>query len=679
MARPSEERSTAWGRSVVHTACPLDCPDSCSLAVTVERGRVVDIDGSTTAPSTEGFICGKVRRFDRRVYSSERILYPAVRTGPKGSGEFGRVPWDEALDLIAGKLVDARERHGAESVLPYYYGGSNGLLTNDLEDARFFRRFGASRLARTVCAAPTGAAAAAMYGKMPGVAYPDYEAARLIVIWGSNPSASGIHLVAPLKRALKAGARLVVIDPRRTPLARQADLHLPVRPGTDLPVALAIIRELFERDWADRAFLDTHATGVDDLARAAAGWTIDRAAAEAGIAAADLARFAEWYGTTSPAVIRCGWGQERNRNGGSATLAILALPAVAGKFGLRGGGYTMSNSAAWGIKADDLIDTPAPATRVVNMNHLGRALTAYDKPPVSVLFVYNCNPLMTVPDQNLVRRGLLRDDLFTVVHEQVMTDTALLADVVLPATTFLEHYDIAKGYGAYHLHLVQPAIDAVGEARPNQELFRDLGVRLGQTPPDDDDLGEIGALMDTARRLPPGVAPSLLDGAPLPAPGGGHPVQFVDVRPATADGRVHLHPADLPSSDGLYVYRPDPATAEFPLCLISPASEHTISSTLAELRPGIARVKIHPADSAARNIEEGDTVRLFNALGEVQCEAVVTPEVPVGTVSLAKGLWARSTFNGATANALVPDSLSDIGGGACFNDARVQVEVLARH
>jgi anaerobic selenocysteine-containing dehydrogenase len=286
---------------------------------------------------------------------------------------------------------------------------------------------------------------------------------------------------------------------------------------------------------------------------------------------------------------------------------------------------------------------------------------------------------MTVPDQNLVRRGLAREDLFTVVHEQVMTDTALFADVVLPATTFLEHYDIAKGYGAYHVHLVRPAIDAVGEARPNQELFRGLGVRLGLTPREDDDLGEIGTLMDAAGRLPPGVAPAILDGAALPAPGDGRPVQFVDVLPRTADGRAHLYPADLPSTDGLYAYRPDPATAAFPLCLISPASEHTISSTLGELRPGIARVKIHPADAASRMIDEGDSVRIFNDLGEVHCEALVTPEVPRGTVSLPKGLWARSTFNGGTANALVPDSLTDIGGGACFNDARVQVEVLARH
>jgi anaerobic selenocysteine-containing dehydrogenase len=670
----------SWGRSTVETACPLDCPDSCSLDVTVERGRVVKIDGSRAAPSTEGYICGKVRRFDRRVYSDERLLYPAVRSGPKGSGTFERVSWAEALELIAGKMRDAIDRFGAESILPYHYGGSNGLLTNDLEDARFFRRLGASRLARTLCAAPTGAAATALYGRMPGVAYEDYESARLIVVWGANPSSSGIHLVSHIKAAKNAGAKLVVVDPRRTPLARQADLHLPVRPGTDLPVALAVIHELFTRGWADLPFLGAHATGVDELRRAAADWPIARAAAEAGLDAGALATFAEWYGTTSPAVIRCGWGSERNRNGGAATMAILALPAVGGKFGVRGGGYTMSNSAAWGITAERLIDTPAAPTRVINMNRLGRALTDLADPPVTVLFVYNCNPVATVPDQNAVRRGLSREDLFTVLHEQVMTDTAAFADVLLPATTFLEHYDIAKGYGAYHVHLVRPVVAAVGEARPNQELFRELGVRLGVTPPsEDDDLGETGSLMDAVRRLPDGVRPAILDGAPLQTPGDGRPVMFVDAMPRTADERVHLYPTEIETTHGLYAYQPDPATARHPLSLISPASEHTISSTLGEFRPGIARLKVHPDDAHARSIAEGDAVRLFNDLGEVHCEASVTAEVRPGTVSLPKGLWARSTFNGATTNALVPDALTDLAGGACFNDARVQVELLGRH
>jgi anaerobic selenocysteine-containing dehydrogenase len=677
MPEPAIAPPKTWGRTKVQTACPLDCPDSCSLDVTIERGKVAKIDGSRAATSTEGYICGKVRGFDRRVYHETRLLYPAVRKGPKGSGEFERVTWDEALGLIAERMVQARETCGAESVLPYNYGGSNGILTNDFEDTRLFRRFGASRLLRTLCAAPTGAAATAMYGKMAGVAYSDYEHAQLIVVWGCNPSASGIHLVSHVNKAQARGARVVVIDPRRTPLARKADLHLPVRPGTDLPVALALIRDLFERGRADRAFLDAHATGVEALRNAARDWTIDRAAAEAGIDAADLATLAEWYADRSPAVIRCGWGQERNRNGGGATLAILALPAVAGKFGVRGGGYTMSNSGAWNINSEALIDVPAPAVRNVNMNHLGRALTEYRDPPVSVLFVYNCNPLATVPHQNLVREGLKREDLFTVVFEQVMTDTAEYADVVLPATTFLEHYDVAKGYGAYHFHLVQPVIAAVGESRPNHEVFRELGVRLGLST--DDDLGEAGALLDAAARLPEPHAGALLHGGPVQAPGDGTPVQFVDIQPRTPDARVHLFPETLAEPGELYKYTPDPATSAFPLSLISPASEHTISSTLGELRPSIARVRIHPDDAHPRVIGDGDAVRIFNALGEVHCEASVTPEIRPGTLAIPKGLWAKSTFNGSTSCALVPDTLTDIAGGACFNDARVQIELLARH
>lgn len=666
------------GRSTVQTACPLDCPDACSLSVTIEGGRVAKIDGNHQAPVTDGYICGKVRGFHHRVYGPDRLLFPAVRKGGKGTGDFERVTWDEALDLIASKLAAARDRFGAESVLPYYYGGSNGLLTNELEDARFFRRFGASRLARTICAAPTSFAAKELYGKMGGVAYQDYADARLVVIWGCNPPASGIHLVSHVKQAQKAGARLVVVDPRRTPMAGHADLHLPVRPGTDVVVALAMIRELFAAGRADLAFLDAHATGVDALRAAAEPWTIERAADVAGVSAQALRQVSEWYGTISPAVIHCGWGQERNRNGAASSMAIMALPAVGGKFGVRGGGYTMSNSGAYGLAGERLIGMPGGGARTINMNHLGRVLTEEQDPPVAVLFNYNCNPLATAPDQNRVREGLRRDDLFTIVFEQVMTDTATYADVLLPATTFLEHYDITKGYGAYHFHLTQPVIAAIGEARPNHEVFHDLSVRLGLVPAQDDEetLGEAGAVMDVAERLPRDLSSALLEQRVATGPANGRPIQFVDVHPKTDDGRIHLYPVLADPSARLYTYAPDPATPDFPLSLISPASPHTISSTLGELRPNVARLKVHPEDANPRGIADGDRVRVFNGLGDVHVEAAVTPEVRPGTVSLPKGLWAKSTFNGATGTALVPDAIEPLSGGACFNDARVQVELL---
>jgi anaerobic selenocysteine-containing dehydrogenase len=678
---PRDLSPDAWGHSTVETACPLDCPDSCSLAVTVERGRLVEIDGSRTNPVTDGYICAKVRRFGDRVYGDDRLKYPAVRTGPKGTPTFSRVGWDEALDLVASRMREARARWGGESILPFCYGGSNGLLTQDTADAELFRRFGASRLARTVCAAPTGAAAQAMYGKMAGVTYADYRHARLIVIWGANPSASGIHLVPHIRDAQRSGALLVVVDPRATPLARHADLHLRVRPGADLPVALAVHRFLFEQGHADQAFLQAHARGADRLRARAADWTFERAAGVSGVDAAAIERFAALYAERAPAVIRCGWGLERNRNGGNAVLAVLALPAVAGKFGVRGGGYTMSNSMAWGLKAAQWIAAPEPASRLVNMNHLGRALIEYDAPPIKVLFVYNCNPVATMPDQLRVVHGLEREDLFTVVFDQVVTDTAKYADVVLPATTFLENYDIAKGYGGISLQVVRPVIEPVGEARPNPEVFGELAERLGVNGLGPDLENEAETLMRVVSRMPDRIGGPLLERGIAPPPHEGAPVQFVDVFPQTSDGKIDLFPEalDREAPAGLYGFQPDPATEAYPLALISPASEKTISSTLGELRGRHAPLRIHPEDAAARGIADGDAVRVFNPLGEVQCPAALTTEVPPGTVSLPKGLWRKSTYNGFTANALVPDTLTDLAGGACFNDARVQVSLLGRH
>ena len=659
--------------STVDTACPLDCPDGCSLAVTAQHGRVLALDGSQRNPVTGGYICAKVRRFAQRVDGADRLRHPAVRMGAKGDGRFSRVTWDEALDLIATRMQEVRTRWGGEAILPFSYGGSNGLLTQDTADAQLWRRFGTSRLARTVCAAPTGAANQALYGKMPSVSYEDFVHARLLVLWGVNPSVSGIHLVPYVREAQRHGARLVVIDPRRTPLARLADLHLPVRPGTDVAVALAVHRHLFEQGAADRRFLDAHTRGAEALRARAEPWTVARAAEVSGLDPAHLETFAGWYASSSPALIRCGWGLERNRNGGNAALAVLALPAVGGKFGVRGGGYTMSNSSAWGIERTWIGDEE-PDTRLVNMNRLGHALTAADDPPVKLLFVYNSNPAATIPHQDLVLRGLARDDLFTVVFDQVMTDTALYADVVLPATTFLEHYDLVRAYGPIHLQVGHPVIDAVGEARPNPDVFGELCGRLGLQL-DGDPASEIDLLLTVLDRLPGSLGHDLRqDRQPVPAFGAA-PIQFVDVFPRTPDGKVDLFPEALEAAApaGLYRYQPDPASDRYPLALISPASDRTISSTLGELPRPDVKLLMHPDDAASRGLDEGDLVRVFNDLGEVRCPLGVSPLLRPGVVSLPKGLWRRSTANGRTATALVPDTLTDLGGGACFNDARVQV------
>lgn len=683
------------GPQVLQTSCTLDCPDSCSLDVTVEDGRVTRVDGNHRNPLTQGFICSKVHGIARHLYGEERLLSPAVRRGPKGSGDFEAVSWDDALERIAENLRTTRDRWGGEAILPFAYGGSNGHLSDGSTDERLFRRLGALRLARTVCAAPSSAAASAMYGKFPGTAPEDYVHSRLIIVWGANPSAAGIHLVPLIREAQKQGAKLVVVDPRRIPLAKQADLHLAVRPGTDLPVALSLIRWFFDTGRADLEFLDQHALGVDELRRRAEPWTFERAAEVAGLDAADLETLAQLYADTDPAVMRCGWGGERNRNGGSAIAAILALPAVAGKFGVRGGGFTMSNSGAWGLGSDDLVNAPEAQTRTVNMNRLGRELLDGH---VRHLFVYNANPLMTLPDQVRVRRGLERDDLFTVVFDQVMTDTARYADVILPATTFLEHHDLRAGYGSMALQTTVPVAPAAGEAKPNFEVFAELCRRLDLEQPDDivDQAAYTAALLETAGHGkgaggkggsdPQRVASSMADDGLAFPDSGGTPLQFVEVFPWTASGKIDLVPESLDreAPEGLYHFQPDPAATipandggQAPLALISPATSRTVSSTLGQLYRKPAALEMHPDDAAARGLAKGDRVRIWNDLGEVHCRLRITKDMRPGVATLAKGLWSHNTENGLTSNALVPDTYTDIAGGACFNDARVWVERLA--
>jgi anaerobic selenocysteine-containing dehydrogenase len=646
----------------VRGACPLDCPDACSLEVTVEDGRVTRLEGDRRNPETQGFICAKVRRFPERVYGPDRILHPGVREGAKGEGRFRRVSWDEALGRIAARIEEVSARHGAEAILPFCYGGSNGLLTQDALDARLFHRLGASRLARTVCAATSGRACAGLYGSMPGVGYQDYPEARLIVLWGANPSTSGIHLVPYLREARRRGAKLVVVDPRATPLAKQADLHLAVRPGTDLPLALAVIRWLFSAGKADLAFLAAHADGWEELRRRAEPWTLERAAGEAGVTPGAIEAFARLYAVASPALVRCGWGVERSRHGGSATAAVLALPAVAGKFGVRGGGYTLSNSDHWTLDtsaahAADIAEPPP--TRVLNMNRLGRHLTESLDPPVALLFVYNSNPVATLPNQRRVKEGLAREDLFTVVFDPVLTDTARYADVVLPATTFLEHAELRAGYGSAVLQRSGPAIAPVGESRSNGEVFLELCRRLGLSRP-----GDIETADDFVRAAVPEEALVDLEAGGLAQPG-----------PRLEDLRIHLCPEELDreAPGGLYRYEPR-AEGPYPLALLSPANSRTICSTLGELDHRGPVLEIHPDDAARFGVAAGAAVRVFNEWGEVRAVARLSRDVRPGVALLEKGMWGRNAPGRETVNALIPDDLSDLAGGACFSEARVAVE-----
>lgn len=656
--------------------CPLDCPDACSLTVDVEGDRVVTVDGNHRNPLTDGFICSKVRALPQHLYGSERLLEPQIRVGAKGAGDFRPATWDEALDLIAERMRGVVAEFGGEAVLPLSYGGSNGALTQDTTDARLFRRLGASNLARKVCAVPTGLASMGMYGKMSGVAFSDFAHSELIVIWGCNPAATGIHLLPHIQEARRRGAKMVVVDPRRNRLARQADLHLAVRPGTDVVLALAVANWLFENERADLEFLAAHAIQVDEFRRRASEWTPQRAAPVVGVSAAAIETLASWYADASPAVIRAGWGMERNRNGCSSVAAVLALPAVAGKFGVLGGGYLLSNSGALPLDATKAANEGPTNARTININRLGRALLEIDDPPVKVLFVYNCNPASVLPDQERVLQGLRRDDLFTVVSEQVMTDSALYADVVLPATVFLEHTELRSGYGALVVQQADAVVRPAGQARPNYEVFDQLCERLGLNR-DGDPHGadELSAaiLADSEFR-----EPISREGIAIPEFGVGA-VQFVDIMPRTPDAKVHLVPEALEhaATHGLYAYRADPATVAHPLALVSPATGRRMSSTFGQLHRGQVGLSIHPDDASSRGIVDGSRLRVYNESGEMHCLAKVTDRVRAGVVFMPKGLWGHNTLNGRTSNALVPDDYTDVGDGACFNDARVEVAPLS--
>ena len=615
---PRTREPESWGHSTVQSACPLDCPDCCTLEITVKKGRIVEIDGGRENPSTKGYICGKVRRFPERVYGEDRLLYPAVRKGTKGDGVFTRVTWDEALDQIAEQMIAIRDRSGGAAILPFCYGGSNGLLTQDTNDATLWRAFGTSRLARTVCAAATGAANMGLYGKMPGVTYEDYVHARLIVLWGVNPATSGIHLIPFIKEARKAGATLVVVDPRSTSLARQADLHIPLRPGTDVAVALALHKHLFDSGRADLPFLEQHARGVDGLRARADAWPMDRAAQVAGLELSDLQRFADLYAATNPAVIRCGWGLERNRNGGSAVAAVLALPAVAGKFGVRGGGFSMSNSDGPRHQGRG-VDERHPGTADPHRQHeqAGRRAGRLQGPGGGDALRLQLQPAGDDAEPESRARGSAAQRL---VHGRVRSGRHRHRTIRRrPAASDDLRRELRHRQG---LWAYQPADRSPRDRARRRGAAKSGGVLRPRTPPRDRRTrGGNRHAPRIARRFPPDVGNELLERGSITPPFGGRPVQFVDVFPLTPDRKVNLFPdaleAEAPS--GLYVFQPDPATEQYPLALISPASEKTVSSMLGELRERPGMLQMHPSDAAERGLSTDDPVRIFNNLGEVHC------------------------------------------------------------
>lgn len=609
------------------------------------------LGGSRENPWTDGYICAKVRDFGSRVHGPERILRPRIRTASGWQDS----TWSAALDLVAARFRAVIADHGAEAILPVWYGGSNGLLTGGGLDLQLWNALGVSRCERTLCATNAGAGTKMAYGTMASGEPADVAHADLVVLWGVNPSVSGIHLVPPLKKLRERGGKLIVVDPRRIPLAEGADLHLPVLPGADVPVALALAHIAFVEGLADLSWLHAHGEGWEGYRAAAMAWTPAKAASVAGVRAVDIERLAHLYADASPALVRPGWGLERTRNGSDSVRAVLLLPAVFGKFGKRGGGYVMSTSG--GYRVDSASWQGSSAARSLNLSQLGRELETRRDPEVHAVYIYNCNPVATVPDQRRVVAELSRPDRFVVVHEQVWTDTCELADVVLPATTFLEHRELTKSYGGYVVQWSEPVIPPVGESRSNHDVLRDLGARLGVAL----DLDDVTLAERIVTAIPnvPDLA-TLRAARALPVPS---PVQFVTTFPE--GGRVQFAPPPR--------HRPPPADAELPLVLISPATSAAISSTMYEHETDI-ELRVHPDDAAMRGLASGQTVRVWNARGEVRAPLIVDAKLRLGVVMLPKGLWRRATKNGWTSNALIPDHVDEFGRGACYNDARVELE-----
>jgi anaerobic selenocysteine-containing dehydrogenase len=681
-------------RRTFKVVCPHDCPDTCVMTVDVEGGRAVSIGGDPDHRFTQGFLCAKVNHYLDRVYSPERILHPLKRVGKKGEGRFARISWDEALDTIAARFREVIDVHGAQAILPYSYAGNMGLLSNASMDRRFFHALGASLLARTICATAGGEGYKATVGQKVGFDPEAVVHARLIVSWGGNIVSSNVHLWPFIEEARRRGARLVTIDPYRSKTAEKSDRHLALLPGTDGALALAMMHVFFRDGLEDRDYLQRYTIGEPALRERVKEWPPERAAAVTGLEAAVIESFAREYATTQPSAIRLNYGANRHAGAGMAVRTIACLPALTGAWRHPGGGILLSSSEAFPLREDRLerTDLIAPGTRTLNMSQLGRLLLDRSlEPPVQALFVYNSNPGAVAPEQEKVRQGLLREDLFVVVHDLFRTDTVDFADVVLPATTTLEHYDLHKSYGHLYLSLSRPAIAPLGECKPNTEVFRLLAARMGLDHPslretdqemarqamDWEDPRMAGLSFERLERegsvrlsLPDPYAPFAQGGFPTPS----GKCELVAGR--LAEKGLDPVPTYTPPREGP-TSNPELAR-RYPLAFISPPAHHFLNSTFSAQpvlmrREGEASVTLHPADAAARGIREGDMVRTFNDRGSFLAKARLSDAARPGLVVGLSIWWAKMCPGGRNANAVTGQELADMGGGATFYDALVEV------
>jgi anaerobic selenocysteine-containing dehydrogenase len=691
-AKGLESRQGEPGIVVKKAVCPHDCWDTCSMLVHVKDGRVQRVMGNPDQPLTKGYLCVKVNHYEERVYSPDRILFPMRRTGPKGSRQFERISWAEALDEIYNRYTKIIAEHGAEAILPYSYAGTIGLLQYGSLDRRFFHKLGASQLARTICATAGSAATESVNGLKMGPDPEDMAGCKLIVAWGVNVVSSNPHQWPIIQEARRNGAKLVVIDPYRYKGAREADWHIAPRPGTDTAFVMGVMHELIAQDWLDHGYITQYTKGFDELKAKVADWSPERAAEVTGVSAEEIRAFAKLWWESRPALLRVGYGLQRHTNGGMTVRAIAMLPALTGHWRDKGGGFLLSQSSSYDIpwamlERPDLMDSPRP--REINMIQLGQALTNPNEPPVKALFVYNSNPAAVAPNSGLVKQGLMREDLFTVVHEQLFTDTCDYADLILPATTQLEHLDLMYSYWHLYLQLNEPAIEPLGEAIPNTELFRRLATRFGMTDPatTESDESIIRTILANSKAMA-GITLERLQqeyiikinrtAAPFAEGGFGTPsgkVEFYSEALAQS-GREpvldYIPPAE--SIDG------SPELARrYPLSLITPAAHHFMNSSMGN-QPrmmkgqGVPLVYISEADAQARGVANGGWVRVFNGRGSVRLQAVVGDTVKPGTLVAPSIWWSRFSPDGQGLNNLTSDRPADFGAGATFHTNLVQVE-----
>jgi len=663
------------------------------MLVTVDGGRAVAIQGAPDHPPTQGTLCTKVARYLERTYSDQRLLHPMKRIGRKGEGRFARIGWDEALDTIAGRFGDIVREHGAEAILPYSYAGNMGLLQYGSMDRRFFHRLGASLLDRTICASAGKAGWTAVIGAAMGMDVERYVDSRLIVIWGSNAIASNLHFWTRAQEAKRRGARLVAIDPLRSATAEKCHEHIALMPGTDAALAYGVMHVLIRDGRIDRDYVERYTLGFDALARRAADWTPQRVAATCRIPVEQVERLAYDYGTTRPAAIRLNYGMQRTAGGGNAVRAVACLPALVGAWRDAAGGALLSSSGTYPIDARALErpDLMRGEPRTINMSALGDALTAAS-PPVRALFVYNSNPVAVAPESSKVVEGMKRDDLLVVVHELFQTDTADYADILLPATSQLEHFDVHHSYGHLYVQVNHPSIAPLGEALPNTELFRRLAARMGFDEPA---LAESDESMARAlfRRDDPRSATLDFDGLMrdgfrrLAVPECYAP--FAEGRFPTPSGRCEFWSERLRErgDDPLpAVILPrestdtDPALgARYPLAFISPPARNFLNSSFANLPAFLAeertpRLLVHPDDAAKRGIATGMQVRAFNDRGAFVAEAQVSDRTRPGVVVAPSIWWRKLAPGGENANAVTSQALTDLGRAATFYDCLVEVQ-----